>query len=193
MNLKRDSRSPANGDFPQVKKVSLWMERHMAFEANSSACTSSSEDEDSRGSQSPPRHSSDFHPAGRAPVKGLSSVFKRASATTRHGRSPLSSPPCAPPPGQDVGSYFAAIPHAGSQAGPSGDSGRRSSISSMTMLSMDATEEEMVWNAQGAIRIRLSDAMPKTKSMYRYSVGETMKTRLMRITYAISGQVSPVM
>lgn len=187
-----------------VRKVILNLDRHLVVDP-SHLSPNASDDEGEvtfdpaaeRDNQSPPFGSIVLPAAeegylptpgpGRASARVISSVFKRSAS---QGRSPLPSPVHTST--TDPGSYFAALPPtpAASAAGSntstptsfsSASSGRH--VEKITMLAMEM--ETVNWEGEN----RLIIPVPKDRSHYRYSMGETMRTRYVDVHFTISIRV----
>ncbi|KAM0789717.1 hypothetical protein ACM66B_006574 [Microbotryomycetes sp. NB124-2] len=169
-----------------LRKVAISIERRVSVvSANSSP--SSSDDEDS----SPPPTGDDlgesWTPAGsgsddetlvprtgRSSSRGLSNVFKRGgSVGSIAGKSPISSPVYVP--AQDPGSYFGATPSTSTTVLA------RPSPSPTTPLVV-AEAEDVPFNVEN----KLGCVFPVPKSIFRYSVGESIKTRLVNVEFVLS-------
>lgn len=189
----------------QIRRISLSLDRHMTLDTNQSPSPDTSDDDEASppafplgsgsGGRSPPRQRSvdaekpsqqqqkqQSPPphAGRSASRGLSSVFKRGPSAGG-SRSPLPSPSYAPALSQDPGCYFSATPLSLS---PAPGSTPTRSVTSTSMLVLEAVED-VVFGSE----MKLVGAMPKTKSIFRYSVGETMKTRVAQVAFTLSGRV----
>lgn len=186
-----------------VRKVSLSLERQLVIDPSHPSPNASDEDGElfldikaDRDDSSPPSgivlpaHEESYLPTpgpGRASSRVLSSVFKRSAS---QGRSPLPSPSYTST--TDPGSYFAALPTPAASTSGSNNSTPTSFTSTsssrhvekVTLLQVDA--ENVPWN--GETRMKLP--VPRDRSAYRYSIGETMRTRYVDVSFAVAIKVS---
>lgn len=111
----------------------------------------------------------------RSTGRGLSSVFRRSSATV----NALPSPCLAKTPSPEAPSYFAPRPTPAGNA-----SGKGSSVVNVLVIET----EEIGWAGEKS-EVRLEGVVPKNKSIYRYSIGETMKTKCAHVHFTLSVKV----
>ncbi|KAK4051621.1 hypothetical protein OIV83_002761 [Microbotryomycetes sp. JL201] len=168
-----------------IRKVHIAIERRVSAD---SACPSPSSSDDEE--VSPPPTGDDltesWTPAGsdeetlaprpgRSSSRGLSSVFKRGgSVSSAAGKSPLSSPVYVPT--QDPGSYFGASP-----SPPVASTSALPKLSPPTQLAV-AEADDLLFDVEH----KLACVFPVPKSIFRYSVGETVKTKLVSVEFVLA-------
>lgn len=127
--------------------------------------------------------------SGRPTSRGLSSVFKRdRSVGASSSRSPLPSPSCTST--ADPTSYFAPLPTPAASANGS----NRSTPTSVGSEGTSRTVEESVLQADTSNVVldgetRVVMRMPRDRSTFRYSMGETMRTGLVDVRFKVGVKV----
>ncbi|SCV74764.1 BQ2448_7793 [Microbotryum intermedium] len=168
----------------QVKKVQFSLDRHMTVDCTMPSATGSDSDE----MQLPP-DASDVVLAdepGRPPLRGISSVFRRGSSFGRRSSaasiSPLPSPTYSSQT-MDASSYFAIASVADTvtpMLSPP-PKGKNSVLTNLMTIDFDnpSFDEEH----------RVAAQTPGSASLYRYSIGETMRTNIAQIAFTISAKI----
>ncbi|KDE04708.1 hypothetical protein MVLG_04847 [Microbotryum lychnidis-dioicae p1A1 Lamole] len=168
----------------QVKKVQFFLDRHMTVDCTMRSSTGSDSDE-----MQPPPDASDAALAdepSRQPLRGISSVFRRGSSQGRRSSavsiSPLPSPVYSTQ-SMDASSYVAIASVADTvtpMLSPP-PKGKNSVLTNLIAIDVDnpSFDEEHQVVAQ----------TPGSASLYRYSVGETMRTNIAQIAFTISAKI----
>lgn len=162
-----------------VKKIQFSLDRHLSIDSSKSASRLGSDDEDVALPADEPLDTPPLSPdpaTRHSRVTGnnrLPALFDRSASRTRK-ISPHRSPPILT---RDAPSYF-AIDSGSSQNGASTSAGCIPTVAQILSLDID----DVPFNTPSTF----TATVPKAKSLYRYSIGETFRTAFATMTFTLS-------
>lgn len=164
----------------QIKKIQVTLDRHIVVDSPSPSPSGSDEEEvfipDDDTLFLTPEETSRV---GRPNTKALSSLFDRSTSSSVRP-TPTTSPCSTPSP--EVVSYISART---STSPPSRTmtAGSLPGIKTSTVTQIMVFEENDV---PSGVEHKIVGVVPRTKSLYRYSIGETLRTKLANVQFRLS-------